>query len=324
MKFKNTNFGIDWRRLRESTRFHNVLLFLIFVAIATVFWFIIALNDSVTETFKVRLQIVNVPDTVTFITDPPADVHVTLRDKGTNILRSGVVKKPVLILNFRDYARDGIFRLTAADISSELKSDLGGVASISSFSLDSLRLYYTTSPGKRVPVIVSSDVTASSGYLIPGKPVSLTRFVKIYSYGNQVDTVNAVRTQRLIKKNLSQTTEYDVRLEQISGVKIVPSQVKVRVTVEPLVHKEEYVTVDIVNVPADENLLLFPNRVPVSFFVPMSRFNDDKFTIRIVADYNDVKSSQSSHLPLHVAETSGGLINVELKTDSVEYTIVKH
>ena len=65
----------EWKRIRTSSRFHNFMMFLIFVAIAAVFWFILALNDSVTETFQVRLNIQNVPDSVTFITDPVGRRH---------------------------------------------------------------------------------------------------------------------------------------------------------------------------------------------------------------------------------------------------------
>ena len=313
----------EWKRIRTSSRFHNFMMFLIFVAIAAVFWFILALNDSVTETFQVRLNIQNVPDSVTFITDPPADLHVTLRDKGTNILRSGVVKHPTVNLNFRDYAHEGVFRLSAADMTADLKADLG-VSQITAASIDSLRLYYTTQPGKRVPVMVQSDVSASSGNIISGAPVSLTRFVNVYSYRDEVDTVHSVLTQRLVKKDLSQTSEFDVKLKPIQGVKIVPSQVKVRVPVEPLVHKETYVEVDVENLPAGASLLLFPNRVPVSFYVPMSRFNNENVPMHVVVDYNDTHRTRGSRIPVRVRDHAPGLINVELKTDSVEYTLVRH
>ena len=313
----------EWKRIRTSSRFHNFMMFLIFVAIAAVFWFILALNDSVTETFQVRLNIQNVPDSVTFITDPPADLHVTLRDKGTNILRIVVVKHPTVNLNFRDYAHEGVFRLSAADMTAELKADLG-VSQITAASIDSLRLYYTTQPGKRVPVMVQSDVSASSGNIISGAPVSLTRFVNVYSYRDEVDTVHSVLTQRLVKKDLSQTSEFDVKLKPIQGVKIVPSQVKVRVPVEPLVHKETYVEVDVENLPAGASLLLFPNRVPVSFYVPMSRFNNENVPMHVVVDYNDTHRTRGSRIPVRVRDHAPGLINVELKTDSVEYTLVRH
>ena len=102
----------DWlSRIVKSGGFHNALVFLIFVVIATVFWIVITLNDSVTDTFRVKFRVDNVPDSVTFITDPPHEIHVTLRDKGTNILRSGVMRDPTVNVNFRDYAHSGVFRL---------------------------------------------------------------------------------------------------------------------------------------------------------------------------------------------------------------------
>lgn len=318
------NIRSQWLRIRTSAQFHNALMFLIFVAIAAVFWFIIALNDSITETFRVRLIIQNVPDSVTFITDPPADIHVTVRDKGTNILRSGVIKHPTVSVNFRDYAHDGIFRMTQADLSSELKSDLGGAATITAASLDSLRIYYSVAPGKRVPVIVQSEVSAASGYIIPGRVVPLTRQVKIYSWKDEVDTVHAVRTQMLVRSDLSQTSVFDVKLVPIPHVRIVPSQIQVRVPVEPLVHKEAYVNVEVENLPQGESLLLFPGKVPVSFYVPMSHFNDESFPMHVVADFNETRTTSGSRIAVRVRDHADVLVNVELKTDSVEYTLVKH
>lgn len=299
-------------------------MFLLFVAIASLFWCIVSLNDSVTETFRVRLNIINVPDSVTFITDPPAEIHVTLRDKGTNILRSGVVKHPSMEINFMDYASDGVFRMTSSELNSELKADLGTGSTVTNVSLDSLRLLYTGEPGKRVPVEVLSDLTAASGYVINGSPRLLTKGVKIYSFGNEIDTVHKVLTQRLVRRNLSQTSEFDVKLAPVRGVKMVPSQVRVRVVVEPLVHKEAYVNVEVRNLPSSESVLLFPNRVPVSFYVPMSRFNDADVPVTVYVDYLDTKAAGGSKLSLHVGQHSPQLVNLELRADSVEFTLVRH
>lgn len=298
-------------------------MFLIFVAIATVFWIIIALNDNITETFNVRLNVLNVPDSVTFITDPPAEIHVTLRDKGTNILRSGVVKDPTVNIDFREYARDGIFRVSPSDLMAEIKRDLGGAAQITSSSLDSLRLYYATGPGKRVPIIVRSEITPASGYIIEGSPTPIRKSALIYSYHDEIDTINRVYTQKLVKKDLSQTSNFNVKLVRIPGVKIKPSSVEVNVVVEPLVNKEVYVEVDPLNVPEGENLILFPNRVPVSFFVPMSHFNDENPNVHVVVDYNDVTAGMSSKLPVRITASAPHLVNVVLKADSVEYSLVK-
>lgn len=317
------NIHRSWKRIKSSQRFKNTWMFLIFVAIALVFWIIIVLNDNIIKTFNVKLRITNVPDSVTFITLPPDEIHVTLRDKGTKIVRSGLLQDQVLNIDFGEYANDGVLRLTSSDLLAQLKADLGGGAQISSASIDSLRCYYTTSPGKRVPVIVNSDLTAASGYVIVGAPMPTEKSVLVYSYGNETDTVQRVYTQRLVKKDLSQSGSYTVKLLPLAGVRVIPSSIKVNVNVEALVHKEVYVTVDLLNVPESENLLLFPPKVPVSFFVPMSRFNDDNPSVHVVADYNDINDTNTSMLPVRITASATDLVNVKLLTDSVEYTLVK-
>ena len=121
MGFRIEEAKEKWRGMRASTGFHNFVLFLAFVAVATLFWLVMSLNDSVTKTFEVALKIENVPDTVTFINEPPEMFHVTLRDKGTNILRSGVLGKPHVGFNFRDFSENGIVHVTKTDINSAVK-----------------------------------------------------------------------------------------------------------------------------------------------------------------------------------------------------------
>lgn len=313
-----------WRRLRESSRFHDVLVFLIFVVVAAGFWIVIALNDSVTQNFKVKVGLVNVPDTVTFVTDPPAEFTVTVRDKGTNILRSGLTRQPVVEFNFRDYADEGIFRLTKSEINAAIKKTFGSSVQISSMSLDSLRLYYTDSRGKRVPVRVNVDATAASGYVISGQPRALQTGVRIYSYGDETDTVRYVQTVSLTRRNLSKTAQFEVKLQPIKGVKIVPSTIKIEIPVEPLVRKDGYAQVEARNVPEGRSLLLFPNKVQVSYYVPMSKFNDDDEPVTATVDFDDIQRVAGSRLPVSIARMPEYVVNPELQTDSIEYTIMLH
>lgn len=314
----------DWlSRIVKSGGFHNALVFLIFVVIATVFWLVITLNDSVTDTFRIKFRVDNVPDSVTFITDPPHEIHVTLRDKGTNILRSGVMKNPTVNVNFRDYAHSGVFRLGKTDLSAAIKQKFGSGVQITSIGLDSLRLYYTTEPGKRVPVVVRVDISAASGYIISGPPVPVEKSVKIYSVNSEIDTVNHVYTERLVKRNLSATSYFDVKVAPIANVRIIPSVIRVEIPVEPLVRKEGFATVTAENVPEDESLLLFPAKVPVEYYVPMSIFSDETVPVEVSVDYMETKLRVGNKLAVKLKGYPEYVVNPELKTDSVEYTLVR-
>ncbi len=312
-----------WKGIRNSVGFHNFLLFLAFVAVASLFWLILSLNDSVTRTFDIRLRIDNVPDTVTFITDPPAEFHVTLRDKGTNLLRNGFVKRPQLAINFRDFADKGVFRFTRTDMSTALKSTFGNSAQILVQSLDSLNLVYTTNKGKRVPIVVRADLKAAPGCVLADTPEPLEKAVMVYSSSDILDTITRVYTEKIMRRNLSETTEIAVKLQTIAHAKITPATVKVKIPVEPLVKKESITTVHAENVPDGESLLLFPTRIQITYYVPMSLFNSDLVPVDVSVDYMDLKRTANDKIPVRIRSAADYVISPELSVDSVEYTLVK-
>ncbi len=310
--------------MKTSSRFHSVLVFLGFVVIAAIFWLVLALNDSMQSSYTVRISIVNKPDSVTFISDVPKDFHASVRDRGTSLLRSAVISKPSITVNFRDYASDGHFRLSKADVNALLKVTFGASASILSSSLDSLNLIYTTNKGKRVPVAVSSDVTPAPGMVLAGEPSATPHYAMIYGPRSILDTLNRVFTESVVKRDVDENSSYDVGLIKIPGVRIDPSKVRVDVKVEPLVAKSAIVPIRVVGVPEGESMLLFPAQVTVDYFIPMSRFSAESSPeMRAEVEYADALLSLSGKVGVKLVVSDKRVLNPVLKTDSVEYTIVK-
>lgn len=312
----------EWRSVKASSGFRKVLTYLVFVIIATLFWFILALNDNMQEDFEVRVNIYNVPDTVNFITLPPQKIHVTVRDKGTTLWQRGVFGRPTMDVNFRDHAADGVFRLNRSELNASLKNLFGTNASLISSSIDSLRLTYTTLPGKRVPIVAVSDLTAASGKVIRGLPALSPNYVTVYSTRDVLDTITRVFTNNVYRKNMEESEELVVKIHGVRGARISPESVKMKITVEPLVRKRTNVNIRIDNVPTGMDLLLFPSNTNVEYFLPMSDFNSDGELVEVSVDYRDLKPG-SKKLPLHLVRHGRSITNVEVLTDSVEFTLVR-
>lgn len=321
-KFRDA--ALKWRGMRASKRFRSFVQYLVFVGVASLFWVVLALNDNVVHTFDMALAIENVPDSVKFISDPPAKFHITVRDKGTNLLRNGLLSKPRIMFNFRDFAQDGKFRVSRTEFNATLKTLLGPSAQISSVSLDSLSLNYAVGKGKRVPIVVCTDVTAAPGYVISDTPEPKQRFVVVYGAPAMLDTITRVYTEKFIKRNLSETETDEVAFRKIRGAKIEPSKVEVIIPVEPLVKKESMITIKIENVPPGESLLLFPNRVRVVYYVPMSIFNSDVAPMDVAVDWLDTKRVKGDKLPLRIQEFYEYVENPQMMLDSVEFSVMKN
>lgn len=311
-----------WKRLSESSGFHNVVVLTVFIGIAALFWLIMALNDNVTRTIEVRLRINNTPDTVTFINAPPETFHVTVRDKGTNLLRSGMMRTPVMSVNFNDYASDDLFRLSHNNLYAELKSTFGSGATISSSSIDSLVLSYTTSRGKALSVRVNADVSTAAGFVLMGNPKAEISRVRVYSNNSLIDTLSCVYTKRILRRNLKETTEVQVALQPIAGCRMIPDVIKVRIPVEPLVKKESFAAVVAENVPDGKDLVFFPGKAPVTYYVPMSQFNNTEGLFEASVEYSDIFKSNGDKVAVRLKTIPRYAINATLTVDSVEYSLI--
>lgn len=313
-----------WHTLRKSSRFRSVLTFMIFVGISAMFWLILTLNDSVQDSCVVNFKINNKPDSVTFISEVPKTFHVEVKDKGSSLMRTMWMKTPTVNLNFRELSDNGQMICSRSDIMAALKETFGSSATIISSSLDSLRLVYTDRPGKSIPVMVSVKTGTRAGYIVYGHPTSNPSRVTAYGPREIIDTMTRVLTKSYVESDLSESKGFIAELKGIPGVRLIPASVNVMVNVEPLVAKEDIVTVVAENVPHDENLLLFPSTVRVSYYVPMSEFSEDKKPVRVVVDYNDLAHHMGERIPLRIEPIKGvNAVNPRLHSDSVEYTLVR-
>lgn len=296
-------------------------MFLIFVGIAAVFWYVLALNDETQSSYDLTLDITDVPDSVTFISTPPARVHVTVRDRGLNLMRYQLSGLPHLAINFREYAEEGRFRVTHSSLLSSLRRVFGSNATISSVTPDSLNVVYTTYPGKLVPIVLDYDVSAVSG-MVMGAPQIDVKEVEVFGT-SKMDTVKRVYTEKVVLGSLDKTTTVEVPLRQPAGTRVIPSSVNVTFVVQQLVKKESEVLVEPDNIPLGHDILFFPSRVRVSYYVPMNRYGETAVPVKVEASFNEAFNATTDKVAIRVVSQAPYVSNVELLQDSVEYTVVK-
>ena len=317
-----SGFKRSFLRFRDSGRLKDFLVFLVFVGIASVFWLILALNDDAQKSFDVYLRVTNVPDSVTFINLPPNRLHVTVRDKGANLLRHKITGVPELSLNFDDFTEGDRFRVSHTGLMASLRHLFGSSAIVSSVMPDSLSLVYTTLPGREVPIKLNYDVTVAPGMVL-GRPLLSTNMGKVYSLSKN-DTLRRLYTDKIVLRKLDKNTTVEVPLQASPGTRVEPAKIDVMFVVEQLVKKESDVLVEADNIPIGRGILFFPSRVRVSYYVPMSRYNENAAgDIKVEASFNEAVLSSSDKVAVRIVSKPSYMSNMELMEDSVEYTLVK-
>lgn len=328
-KSKDKNFlkslwskAVAYHRLLRGSRSKDLLIFLLFVCVSYVFWLILTLNDDMQSDVKVRLEISDVPADVTFISEMPENIQVSVRDKGTSLFNYSWGGSPLLKINYSDFTYDALkdrIVLGEQQLNSLLRGTFGTSAQIVSMRPDSLSLTITDRPATLAVVSPQIEVTAAAQSVIFGPITVSPDTVKIYSARYvRVDKLPVVETVKITRSDAKDTLHIEAPLVPESGIRMVPDKVTITVPVEPLIAKTREVSVQIVGASNPKSIVMFPSRVKVSYLLPMSLYNSESGIVTVSANY---AHRSANKIPLDLGALPDYYQSVELLTDSVEYLI---
>ena len=303
----------------RSSRGKDVLTYLMFVAVAFVFWVLMSLDTEVQRDFEVPMEVTEVPDSVTLIGQLPPTLAVSVKGKDSQLLRFMWGKLSPVKFKWADNASDGNMKLPGARLDSRLREYFGTGVEIVSCRPDSLRIPYTTQPGVKVKLLVQADIHPNLQYIVSGAPYANVDSVTLYSVNGIPHSLKVVSTEPIVKSDLKDTTRYEVKVKPIAGVRIIPDKVTVTVPVEPLIARKRMAVIEAQGVPEGKNLVTFPSKVEVSYLVPMSAYNDE-YPLKAFVEYNDVKKP-GNKIPVTLSMLPSIYHSVSFSPESVEYII---
>lgn len=321
----------SWARLLSkihdavtSARGKEILLFLLFLMISYVFWLLLTLNNEMQEDIEVPVEIAGIPDSVTVISNIPESLKISVRDKGSTLMKYKLGGVKPLKINWADYSQaKNKFLLNKADLGAKLRDYISSSSQLVTMLPDSISLSYTTTPGRRVGVKVQADLKPIFGSIINGPLTTNTDSVWLFSVEDLPHDLTHVETLPIVRSSLSDTTEITVAIKPLPGVKIVPEEIVVKVPVEPLIARRQMATVIAKNIPDNISLHTFPSRIEIAYLVPMSEYNSEPYDINAYVDYADIANNTSGKLPVTLSLYPESYHSVEAIPDSVEY-ITEH
>lgn len=307
----------------RSSRGRDVLVYLVFVCVAFVFWALLSLDNEVQRDFDVPVELQDVPDSITMVTPFPPTLSVSVKGKGSQLIRFLWSRSiPTLKLKFEEQkGRDNQYYIGRQRLESRLREYFGSGTQIVSCKPDSLKALYTSRPGHKLKLVIDADIHTNLQYIISGPIKASVDSVTVYSVNSIPKNLKQVMTEPIVRNGLRDTSRYEVRVRPIAGMRMIPDVVTVTVPVEPLIAKKKVVTIETINVPDGYNVILFPSKITVSYLVPISEYSHD-IPISVYADYRMLENG-GGKIPLSMSGGADVARNISLDTDSVEYIIDK-
>ena len=187
-----------------SDKSREFLIFLFFFLIAGGFWLLQTLNSDYEAEFSIPVRMKDVPNNVVLTSEPPSELRVRVKDKGTVLLNYMLGKSffPVN-LGFLDYkGKDNHVKIYASDFEKKILSQLNVSSKILSIKPDTLEYIYSEGKSKLVPVRFQGKVTAGLQYYV-SDTICNPDSVLVYAPEGILDTITTAYTQKINLENIS-------------------------------------------------------------------------------------------------------------------------
>lgn len=306
-----------------SDKSREFLIFLFFFVIAGGFWLIQTLNNDYEAEFSIPVRLKDVPNNVVLTSEPPSELRIKVKDKGTVLLNYMLGKSffPVN-LDFDDYdGRNNHVRIYASEFEKKIQSQLNVSTRLLSIHPDTLEYIYATGQSKRIPVKLMGKVSAAPQYYLSDTLYSPDS-VLVYAPEDILDTIVIAYTQGLAVENIADTLKQRVSLARIRGAKFVPNVIDITLPVDIYTEKTVEVPLHGVNFPPDKVLRAFPSKVQITFQVGLSRFSKigaDDFMVNV--SYEELLKLGSDKYTVKLKTIPYGVSHVRISPEQVDFLI---
>ena len=304
----------------------EVSIFLIFLLISCFFWVLQSLQDVSEIEISIPVSYNEVPAHISITNELPKTIHVTLRDKGTNLYYYYRHRKDMIIhVDLLDwYRKDGIVTIPASSFDSVVRSHLMSTTQLLSINPAKISVYFAEKATRTVPVHLNSRITLSQQYMLIDNPIVEPSSVSLYAPSSVLENVKKVETELLELESINKSIIATVKLLPIDGVVFSTKTVKVRLNVEEFTEGSLTIPVTGVNFPAGENLLSFPSSVKVTFFVALSAYSKvsaKDFTIAV--DRANLLKSEKISQKVALTKSPQNVRNLRIYPENVDCLIEK-
>jgi hypothetical protein len=279
----------------------DLLVFLLFLLVATALWFLNALRKEYTTSIAYPVSYSDFPEDFILLGDPPKELQLKIKSVGFNILSYFIGQKPTAQqLNVSGFNRIqngdkyGAFVLTRR-LFKAISNNLNNGIELLEINPDTLFINFEKKERKKVPVSLHASLIYEPQFYQSGAIRIEPDSIEISGPSSLIDSTEYVNTEYSKFVGLNDSVIKSVVLQSIPNVNCNPKEVTVKIPIEAFTEKILHVPVKQLNVPDSLLLKSFPGEVYVSFMVAVSRFNSivpDSIEAAI-----DFKSAPSGLLP---------------------------
>jgi len=324
-KHNNKDLGTKVKAFFQGYLWKKILTFLFFLLLAFGFWILQSLQQPFEMGFTVPIRYTNIPKEIILNNDIPAEIKVTVKDKGSALLKYTVGKKKYEKLEI-DLAqidpKKSVYIVSSKELATKISDYLSSNATLVSSVPDFLTIEYQSLQKKELPVVLSGKLTPSPGYLLTD--TALFTPPKVYAYGakNMLDSLSAIYTENVSIEDIHSLVNKKIKLMAPKGINLSRTEVELSVSAEEFTEKKMQIPVVCKNLPPNYKIHIFPSTVEVITPVILADYGKiDDIDFEVSIDYLDLIKSQNYTTNVTLTKKPDWIKSYRINPEKVEFLI---
>ncbi|WP_029037455.1 CdaR family protein [Salinimicrobium xinjiangense] len=306
----------------KKTDFNSFLFFLFF---AIVIWIFVQFSKQYDEILSVPVEYTNVPPDKLLKEDKPESVELRMQDNGFNLAWFSLFP-PTLTLDVSKANEENgklvyVIDQNRSEILNQLRIDFDD----SKFLRDAIVIGFEQKQEKKLPVKSKIDIAYAPGYSAVEDLRISPDSIRVSGPDNILDTLSALYTFSLeltkVKEDVTGSVPIDTTA--LPNVTLYRKRVNYSVDVEKFTEGNVQVPIELINVPPELNVVIFPKETVLFFQVNLKDFNKVTASdFRVVANFKNVRGNQDFLIP-EVVQKPEFTSNIRLNEKRIQFIIKK-
>lgn len=306
----------------------RIIVFIICLFIATVLWFLNALNKDYSTVVAYSVKFVNPPENRFVAAELPSKLELKVEARGLVILQHKLsLSVSPFIINISEITQNlasnsGVYNIQTSWLLGRISNQMGNEINIIGIQQpEYFSIVLDSMATKLVPVFPSAQLNFKPQYKLKGKIDVSPERITIKGPAALLDTLNALYTKPRQFDKLDADVKRTVKVEHPANTEINPDKVRLKIPVEKSTEKELKIPVQLKNNPSNMTVKFFPSEIKVTFLVGLSEFgNVNAAQFSAVADYNEVNSG-TTYIQVKIENKPDNIDNIRVSPETVEFLI---
>ena len=312
-------------RLLKALNFNRrdlaVLLLALLLAFST--WLIHNLSLRYNDYLKVSVTAVCNIEGHSNVSENRCEVMARCRTTGYQVIKHNFRPRSLEVMvqfnpSVMKRKSDDTFYLTSSDLQEYSHLMYGDKVTVDYFVTDTLFFNFPEQDHKRVPVYLVHSLSFRPQYMNSSEFACEPDTITIYGDKYKIDKIDRVFTTPIRKGDLYENIQGLAPIEKMRGVRFSDEEVRYSMDVTRYVEIKNIYQVNVINVPADKRLRVYPSYVEATLKCKYPMVDEYLEDISFVVDYEDFILSLNGKCQIKATNMSDNVLSYQIDPVAVD------